>query len=440
MKISRWTFALGCLVSLSAFPAHAQTAAPAAAQQADYIVAVVNSEPIVNSELALEVSRIVQQMTQQRQSLPPMEEIRKGVLERMINDKAQIQQAREVGIRVDAAEVDMAEQNVARQNKMDLAELRKRLAKDGITPTAFRAQLRDQMLLSRLHEREVMSRIRFTDAEVERFLQEQKASSADPYAQEINLAQIVIAVPEKATDEQVAYFSLQAKNVLARIRGGENFLKVMQEVSAGDRSNGGALGLRKGERYPASFVQATYKLPVGGVSEVVRSGAGFHILKVVERRSPNALGEAIPETHARHILLRVTPQMSQAAAVAKLEEARQSILSGKADFAVVARELSQDGSAAQGGDLGWARPGMFVAEFEEVMNRLQEKEISGPFASRFGMHLLQVTERRRVEMTSAEVRELARNQMREARYEEQFSNWAKDIRDKAFVEYREPPL
>jgi peptidyl-prolyl cis-trans isomerase SurA len=296
------------------------------------------------------------------------------------------------------------------------------------------------MLLSRLHEREVMSRIRFTDAEVERFLQEQKASSSDPYAQEINLAQIVIAVPEKATDEQVAYFALQAKNVLARIRGGENFLKVMQEVSAGDRSNGGALGLRKGERYPASFVQATYKLPVGGVSEVVRSGAGFHILKVVERRSPNTLGDAIPETHARHILLRVTPQMSQAAAAAKLEEARQSVMSGKADFAEVARELSQDGSAAQGGDLGWARPGMFVAEFEDVMNRLQDKEISSPFASRFGMHLLQVTERRQVEMTPAEVRELARNQMREARYEEAFSNWAKDIRDKAFVEYREPPL
>ncbi|MBC7917603.1 MAG: peptidylprolyl isomerase [Rhodoferax sp.] len=441
MKNFRWTIALACVGSLFLFPAMAQpSTAPAATKQADYIVAVVNSEPITNSELMADVGRLVQQLTQQRQQVPPMEEIRKGVLERMINDKAQIQLARENGLRIDTAEIDAAEQNVARQNQMDVSELRKRLAKDGISPAIFRAQLRDQMTLTRLHEREVSGRIRITDAEVERFLQEQKASSADPYAQEINLAQIVIAVPEKANDEQVAYFATQAKNVLARIHGGENFTKVMQEVSAGDRANGGALGLRKGDRYPAAFIQATYKLPVGGVSDIVRSGAGFHVLKVVERRSPNAIGDSIPETRARHILLRVTPQMSQAVAAAKLEEARQKVVAGKADFAALARELSQDGSAPQGGDLGWARPGMFVPEFEEVMGRLKDGEISPPFASRFGLHLLQVTERRKVEMTPAEVREVVRNQMKEARYEEAFANWARDIRDKAFVEYREPPL
>lgn len=441
MKNFRWAIALACIGSLFVFPAMAQPAAStAAAKQVDYIVAVVNSEPITNSELMSDVGRVIQQMTQQRQQVPPLEEVRKGVLERMINDKTQVQQARETGIRVEQAEVDMAEQNVAQQNQMDVAEMRRRLVKDGVTPLAFRIQLRDQITLQRLHERDVSAKIRISDAEVERFLQEQKASSSDPYAQEVNLAQILIAVPEKANDEQVAYFATQARNVLARIRGGEDFTKVMQEVSAGDRANGGAMGLRKGERYPASFIQATYKLPVGGVSDIVRSGAGFHVLKVLERRTPNVVGDAIPETHARHILLRASPQLSPAAAGAKLEEARQSVLSGKADFAALAREMSQDGSAPKGGDLGWARPGMFVPEFEEVMNRLKDGEISPPFASRFGIHILQVTERRKVEMKPAEIRELVRNQMKEARYEEAFANWARDIRDKAFVEYREPPL
>lgn len=440
MNNFRWALALACAGSLFASPSMAQSAAASTAtKQVDYIVAVVNSEPITNSELMVDVNRFIQQLTQQRQPIPPLEEIRKGVLERMINDKAQVQQARETGIRVDVAEVDFAEQNVARQNQMDVQTMRQRLAKDGISPITFRTQLRDQITLQRLHEREVSNRIKISDAEVERFLQDQKASSSDPYSQEVNLAQILVAVPEKANEEQVAYFATQAKNILARIRGGENFVKVMQEVSAGDRSNGGAMGLRKGDRYPASFIQATYKLPVGGVSDIVRSGAGFHVLKVVERRGPTSIGDAIPETHARHILMRATPQNSQSVA-AKLEEARQSILSGKADFAAVAKEISQDGSASKGGDLGWARPGMFVPEFEEVMNRLKDGEISPPFASRYGLHILQVTERRQVELTQAEIREAVRAQLKEARYDEAFSNWARDIRDRAFVEYREPPL
>ena len=444
MKNFRWAIALACVGTFCAAPSMAQTAAaaPAAAasaKQVDYIVAVVNSEPITNSELMADVNRIVQQMTQQRQQVPPLDEVRKGVLERMINDRTQVQQARENGIRVDAAEVDMAEQNVARQNQLDVNEMRQRLTKDGVSPAAFRSQLRDQITLQRLHERDVANRIKISDAEVERFLQEQKTSSSDPYAQEVNLAQILVAVPEKANDEQVAYFATQAKNLLARIRGGENFTKVMQETSAGDRANGGAMGLRKGDRYPAAFIQATYKLPVGGVSDIVRSGAGFHVLKVLERRGPTSVADAIPETHARHILMRATPQTAQATA-AKLEEVRQAVLSGKTDFATAAKDFSQDGSAPKGGDLGWARPGMFVPEFEEVMNRLKDGEISPPFASRYGIHILQVTERRKVELTPAEIRETVRNQMKEARYEEAFANWARDIRDKAFVEYREPPL
>ena len=437
MKLHRWALALACICS--PLVSLAQTGS-GPVRQADYIVAVVNSEPITNSELTFEVGRMVQQFTQQRQTLPPAEEMRKGVLERMINDKTQIQQAREIGIRIESYELDMAEQNIARQNQMDITELRKRLAVDGMTPAQFRNQIRDQIMLQRVHEREVSGRIRISDVEVERYMQAQKAGSSDPYAQEVNLAQILIAVPEKANDEQVAYFAQQAKNVLDRIRGGENYVKVMQEVSAGDRGNGGAMGLRKGDRYPAPFIQATYKLPVGGVSDVVRTGAGFHVLKVVERRAPNLASDPIQETRARHILLRPSPQLPQAAALAKLEDARKQVTDGKADFGALARSLSQDGSAPQGGDLGWARSGMFVPEFEEVMNRLRLNEVSPPFASRFGLHLIQVTERRTIERTPAEVRDLVRSQMKEARYEEAFANWSKDIRDKAFIEYRDPPL
>lgn len=436
MNIFRWAFALACICSplLSQAQTAASTPAPA-----DYIVAVVNSEPITNSELMQEMRRIVEQLTAQRQPLPPPEEIRKGVLERMINDRAQLQQAREVGVVVQNSEVDMAEQNVARQNQIDLTELHKRLAKEGLTATAFRSQLRDQMLLSRLREHEVTAKIKITDVDVERFIAAQKSAVADPFAQEVNLAQIFIAVPEHASVEQVAYFELQAKNVLARLRNGENFAKVVQEVSAADRNNGGALGMRRGDRYPPSFIQATFRLPVGGVSELVRSGAGFHILKVLERRQPAAVAESVPEIHSRHILLRLSPQLTAAQATAKLTEVRARIVNG-GDFAKEAKEISQDGSAAQGGDLGWARAGMFVPEFEEVLARLKDGEISPPFQSRFGVHLVQVLEHRRADLTPAEIRETVRTQLRESRYDEAMENWARDIRDKAFVEYRDPPL
>jgi peptidyl-prolyl cis-trans isomerase SurA len=360
-------------------------------------------------------------------------------LERLINDRAQLQVARETGIKIDDAAVDQAEQNVARQNQVELSELHKRLAKDGVDVATFRAQLREQLVLSRLQERDVGSRIRIAEQDIDRFLQEQQAANTDPLTQEINLAQILIAVPEKASGEQSASLFLKAKKVLERIRSGEDFVRVMQEVSAADRANGGQLGLRRADRYPPSFVEATQKLEIGGVSEIVRSGAGFHILKVVEKRAPTKLVKVVVQTRAQHILLRVGPQLTQAAALAQLAEYKKRILSGATTFAALAREHSQDGSAAQGGDLGWANPGMFVPEFEEVMNQLAEGEIGNPLVSRFGVHLIQVNDRRRVDLGPREVRELVRNQLREAKLEEAYAAWAKDVRERAYVELREPP-
>jgi peptidyl-prolyl cis-trans isomerase SurA len=197
------------------------------------------------------------------------------------------------------------------------------------------------------------------------------------------------------------------------------------------------MGLRPADRYPELFIEATRGLKTGEVAAPVRSAAGFHVLKVLERRQINTL--VVTQTRARHILLRPTAQLSQAQAVAKLTEVRQALVSGKADFAVLARQMSQDGSAQQGGDLGWANPGMFVPEFEEVMNRLRPGQVAEPLVSRFGVHLIEVTDRRNAPMSDQEQRNLARNVLREKKINESYATWVQDIRSRAYVEMREPP-
>lgn len=434
MNYRTWAVALACFCTSYLPSAQAQTV-----QQADYIVAVVNSASITNNEVRARVQNAVQQLTQQHQNVPGTDVLRREVLERMINERAQLQLAEETGIRVDDANIDQAEQAIARQNQVDVAVLRARMAKEGVSVATFRAQLRDQQMLARLHEREVGSRIRISEQDIDRYLEEQLSANTDPYAQTINLAQILIAVPEKATPAQVAQLQDKAQRVLQRIRGGEDFTKVMLEVSAAQKTNDGQLGLRRADRYPPSFVQATQALAVGGVSEIVRSGAGFHILKVVEKRAPTALVRTVVQSHAQHILLRTDAKLTQAAAIERLVEFKKRIQSGQATFAALAREYSQDGSAAQGGDLGWANPGMFVPEFDDAMNRLAEGEISNPVVSRFGVHLILLVERRRVELNPRELRESVRYQLRESRYETAYAAWAHDVRARAFVEMREPP-
>jgi peptidyl-prolyl cis-trans isomerase SurA len=440
MKYRAWALSLLTLcAAATSVPLQAQTAAKEA-QTADFIVAVVNSEPITNSDVQFAIKRIRMQLEQQRQPAPAPEEMRRMVLERLINDRAQLQWAQETGLRVDEAAIEQAEQAMARQYQTSVTDLHLRLLKEGVNVVTFRKQLRDQITLSRLHEREVESRIRISDLEVERFIQEQQALSADPLAQEINLANLLIAVPEKATPEQSALLFRKAQAVLERARVGADFNTLVQEFSAADKSNGGQIGLRRADRYPEIFLKAITPLAVGGVSEIVRSGAGFHILKMIEKKSPVGYAQFMVQTHARHILLRTGPELSQAAALARLTDVRKRLKEGKLDFATTAREMSQDGSAAQGGDLGWANPGMFVPEFEEAMNQLADGEISNPLVSRFGVHLIMLLERRRVELPPRELRESVRNQLREVRYAEAFATWARDVRGRAFVELREAPL
>jgi len=416
-------------------------AADTAPRAADYIVAVVNSEPITNNEVRSRMARFEQQLAQQGQGVPPRAEFARQVLERLISEKAQLQLARENGIKIEDALVDQAEQNVARSNQMTVPEFHKRLEAEGVSVQQYREELRDQLLLQRLREREFDNRTRVSEQEVDQFLRDQEQAANDPSRQEFNLGHILVPVPENATEAQVADARARAQRLLQRARAGEDFAKLAQEFPEGREigANGLPVGTRPLDRLPPLFVQAVQNVPEGGVSDLVRSGAGFHVIKVYERRKGGLPGATVTQSHARHILLRPGPQMSEAQAVQRATELKRRIQSGNADFAQVAREYSQDASARNGGDLGWTNPGLFVPEFEDAMNALAPGQISDPLISRFGVHLIQLLERRQATLSPKEQREMARNMVREKKIDEAYTTWAREVRGRAWVEYREPP-
>lgn len=433
---------LAACSTLLASSAWAQAATPvptAAIRQADFIVAVVNSEPITNREVQALRQRMANDMVARGGRPPDAQELTPITLEQLINEKAQLQQARDMGIKIEAEAIEQAELNVATSNQMTPEQLHKALAQDGITVTAFREQLRTQITLTRLREREVEGRVRVSDQDIEQYLRTQLQAQAAQIPGLVNLGMLLVAVPENSTEAEIKALGERAANLAQRARAGDNFAELVKAFSqAPDRAaNGGEMGLRTADRYPELFIEATRGLKTGEVAAPVRSAAGFHVLKVLERRQINTL--VVTQTRARHILLRPTAQLSQAQAVAKLNEVRQAVVSGKADFAVLARQLSQDGSAQQGGDLGWANPGMFVPEFEEVMNRLRPGQLAEPLVSRFGVHLIEVTDRRNAPMSDQEQRNLARNVLREKKINDSYATWVQDIRSRAYVEMREPP-
>jgi len=430
MKLHLWIFSLFFAV-LSA-----NTLAQSAAGS-DYIVALVNSEPITNAELELQVDQIIENRSRQNLALPPAAELRAGVLDRMINERAQLQLARENGLRVDATAIDQAEANIATQNQVDVAQLRANLERRGKSLAGFRQQLRDQILITRLQEREVDARIKVSESDVEAALAARQLAAKDPLNQEINLGHLFIALPENAGPAVIAQAQEVTRKILARLGSGESFEALVKELSSAERNNAGQLGLRRTDRYPPLFVAATQTLAVGGVSQWVRSDAGFHLLKLLDRRV-DGLSDTMVQHHGRHILLRPDASLTQDQAIARLAQARESILNGSTRFEVQAQAISQDGSAAQGGDLGWATPGMFVPEFEQVLNNLKEGEIAMPIVSRFGVHLIQLLERRTVALTPAQLRERERNLLRGKRADEIFETWSREVRGRAFVEIRDP--
>ncbi|MDD2729863.1 peptidylprolyl isomerase [Malikia sp.] len=409
--------------------------APAAeAMPADHVVALVNSEPITNHEVHARLARL-QPPTGGAQQ-PPRAELLPQVMERLILERAMLQAAAEQGLRIDAATLTQAEENIARQNGLSVEQLHVRLKATGQDAEAFRADLRNEMLLQRLREREVDNRIRIGEPEIDAYLAEHQS----PELAEINLAQLLVRVPEDSDDATVERLRQRAEQLAQRARSGADFAALVRESSdAADKARGGELGLRGIDRYPGLFVDATRSLLPGQVAEVVRSGAGFHVLKLLDKHSGGLSDAVVTQTRVRHILLRPGAQLSQDAALARLQEMRQHIAAGSARFEELARQHSQDGSASAGGDLGWAQPGMFVPEFEQVMNQLAPGQLSEPLVSRFGVHLIQVQERRQVPLSARELREWVRNILREQKSEQAYETWARELRGRAYIEYREPP-
>ena len=423
-----------------AVPGWAQAQSNVQARSADYIVAVVNSEPITNKEVQNLKLRLQKQLPPGAPSLSP-QALTQQALDQLINERAQLQQAQESGIRVDDNEVEQTALSIARQNQISIEDLYKRLAIDGVSVSGFRDQLRKQLIISRLRERDVDNRARVSDAEVEQQIQSEQAGqpgSARPI--DLNLAMILIAVPENSSDKEVAELKVKAQQIVQRAKSGENFAALALSFSqALDRgANGGEMGLRAADRYPSLFVESTQNLRPGEISEPVQSGAGFHILKVLDKKQSEMSSAMLVQTRARHILLRIGNELTEAAARSRLLNYKQQIQAGT-DFATLARQFSQDGSASAGGDLGWASPGQFVPEFEQVMARLRPGQVSDPLVSRFGVHLIQVMERREAPMTVREQREMVRNQLREKKLEELYANWVTELRGRAYVELREPP-
>ena len=423
---------------LPSTPAAAQGASQTRA--ADYIVAVVNSEPITNNDVQLLKLRIERQLPPGAPK-PDPKTLTQQALDQLINEKAQLQQARDNGIRVDDADVEQTEQSIARQNQITRDELIKRVASEGLSANAFREQLRNQLMISRLRERDVENRARVSDTEVEQYILNQqggKPAAAAPI--DLNLAMILVAVPENASNQEVAELQAKAQQIAQRAKNGESFSKLAANFSqAADKgANGGEMGLRPADRYPTLFVESTQNLMRGDVSAPVRSGAGFHILKVLEKKQSEMSSALITQTRARHILLRLSKDLNENAARNSLLNLKRRIQAGT-DFADLARQFSQDGSAQAGGDLGWASPGQFVPEFEEVMARLRPGQVSEPLVSRFGVHLIQVMERRDVPLTLREQREMVRNQLREKKADELFTSWVEELRGRAYVELRDPP-
>ena len=404
----------------------------------DYIVAVVNSELVTAAEVEQRIERMRMAGAARGGPLPPVtEQLRQQALDSLIEERALLTYARDSGMRVDDAEIDRAVQSIATQNKLTLPQLRERLQAEGLEYSRFRANLRDQILLERVREREVGQRTRVTDADIDRFLAERTGGGSR--ATELNIAQILVTVPDGADAETVAQRQARAEAALARVRGGEDFATVAREVSEdANRARGGEMGLRPLSRLPDTFVAQVRDLQPGEVSPtLLRSGAGFHVLKLVERRDVN--GVRVTQTRARHILLRPSPQLSADLARQRLADMRAQIERGSASFEALARQYSEDGSAAQGGDLGWVNPGAFVPEFEEAMNRLPVGGLSQPVTSRFGIHLINVVERREATLDAKQLREQARMALREQKFEEAYLEWAKELRSRAYVEMRDPP-
>ena len=399
----------------------------------DSVVAVVNDDVITRRELDERLQVVVRQLQKQGTPLPAPEVLGKQMLERMITDMLLAQFAKENGVRVDDTQLDLAITRIAQQNQFpSLAEFRARLETDGVDFRKFREEIRSEIISTRLREREVESKLVISDSEVDNYLAN-KAKMSGP-EEELHLAHILVVIPEQASAEKIQAAREKAQQALVQLKDGANFAQVAAGYSdANDALKGGDLGWRPGDRLPPLFAEELQKLQPGRVTAIIRSPNGFHILKLIDRRSGSA-PVVITQTRARHILIKTSEIVPESEAKKRLLEIKARIDAG-ADFAEQARRFSQDGSAQQGGDLDWLSPGQTVPEFEEVMNKLQPGAI-GMAQTQFGWHLIQVLERRNTDVSEQQKRQQARIAIGTFKSDEQYQDWLRQLRDRAFIEYR----
>ena len=400
----------------------------------DQIAAVVNSDVITLYELNTRINTVERQLKKRGTSLPAPEELKKQILERMIMDMLQSQFAAETGVHVDDTQLDKTLRRIAQENKFtSLAEFRTKLEQDGVDFKKFREEIRGEIISARLREREVDSKLVISESEIDNYLSTQVKQLGK--GEEYHLAHILVLVPELATADKIGERLQRAQEALKQLRGGTDFAQVAAGYS--DAKNallGGDLGWRPADRTPAIFQEALKKMQPGDVSEVLRSPNGFHIFKLVEQRINN-IPEVVSQTHARHILIKTSELVSENNAKNRLLEIRQRIEQG-ASFVEQAKLYSEDGSAPQGGDLGWISPGDTVSEFEEAMNALRVEQMSDVVQSGFGWHLIQVMERRSADVSAEQKRQQAHISIRAFKSDEAYQDWLRQLRDRAYVEYR----
>lgn len=408
------------------------SAAPRDPVEADRIVAVVGSDVITYFELRTRLTAALKQLQKQGTPLPPQDVLERQMLERLIMERAQLQYGRETGMKIDDTQLDLAIGRIAAGNKMTVPQFRAALEKDGVQYAQFREEIRNEMVTVRLREREVDSKLVISEGEIDNYLANQTASGSE---EEYQLAHILLRAPESATPEQLQKLRQRGEQALKRARAGENFAQLTAAFSdAPDALQGGDLGWRPLARLPALYAEAGSRLQSGEVSDLLRSSAGFHIVKLLSKRGGSA-PTSVQQTHARHILIRTSEVLSEAEATRKLEAVRERIANG-VDFAEQARLYSQDGSAAKGGELGWLNPGDTVPEFERAMDALKINEVSQVVQSPFGMHLIQVLERRERDVSAERQRAVARQALRERKLDEAYQDWLRQLRDRTYVENR----
>ncbi|MDE3020416.1 MAG: peptidylprolyl isomerase [Pseudomonadota bacterium] len=404
----------------------------ARAEPIDWVVAVINSDVITAHELNRRLIETESDLKEQGTPLPPINVLRRQLLEHLITEHIELQQAKKTGISISDEQLDEAINNIAAQNNLTTAELEQKIQSNGLSIKEFRNKIRNQMMIERLKQRDVLSRIQVSDAEINNFLK-QKALQPDMDKQ-YKISHIFIRLPDNATTAQIDATKKRAEQALSDLKAGMNFGQVAASYSdAPDALSGGLLNWRSGAQLPDLYLKAITNLSPGSITGVFRSPNGFNILKLIDERGKDKQ-IIVTQTHVRQILIRTSDIVSDSEAQARLEKIRARILAG-ASFASMAKSYSDDGSAAQGGDIGWVSPGDTVPAFENAMNKLAPGQISQPVHTQFGWHLIQVIARRQANVTKAEQRNEARKAIFESKAEEAVQEWLRELRDSAYVRY-----